>query len=450
MKNPEKDSDHPDRAGHKMNEAKCKPKSSKPAIEIDPEFLLSEPAWPEPIHNAAYYGLAGDFVKTVEPHTESDPVALLIQYLIVFGNILGQTAYWKVEADTHFLNEYAVLVGETSRGRKGTSLGQVKEQFRLVDEKFVIQNLKTGLSSGEGLKYAIRDAEDSGKKNADPGVSDKRLLVIEPEFANVLRVCKRNGNTLSATIRQLWDTGNVRNLTKQDPIIVTGGHVSIIGHITGNELREFLATLDQSNGFANRFLWLVVRRSKKLPLGGNLAPSVMGPLADRLRKAISFATSLCDKPIGFDPAAEAVWFELYSHLTRDIPGLMGAMLSRAEAHARRLACLYALLDCSGVVRTEHLEAAAAIIEHLERSVRYIFGNQAGLYIADEILEILKKNPRGMSRTEISNALGRNVQSATISSTLSMLSDIGKATMTKTETGGRPIETWKYRNGVRNK
>jgi hypothetical protein len=49
----------------------------------------------------AFYGLGGEFVRLVEPHTESDPVALLLQFLIGFGNQIGRGAYAVVEADIH-------------------------------------------------------------------------------------------------------------------------------------------------------------------------------------------------------------------------------------------------------------------------------------------------------------------------------------------------------------
>jgi hypothetical protein len=54
--------------------------------EVDPgEYHPSEPEWPEPLDAEAYYGLAGEMVKVIEPHTESDPAALLLQILVGFG-----------------------------------------------------------------------------------------------------------------------------------------------------------------------------------------------------------------------------------------------------------------------------------------------------------------------------------------------------------------------------
>ena len=66
----------------------------------------------------------------------------------------------------------------------------------------------------------------------DEGVADKRLLVIEPEFASTLRVMAREGNTLSPLIRQAWDTGNLRAMTKNSPARATDALTSIISHVT--------------------------------------------------------------------------------------------------------------------------------------------------------------------------------------------------------------------------
>ena len=71
--------------------------------------------------DAAFYGLAGEIVRLIEPHSEADPVALLIQILAAFGNCAGRSAHFRVEGDRHYTNINAVLVGQASKGRKGTS-----------------------------------------------------------------------------------------------------------------------------------------------------------------------------------------------------------------------------------------------------------------------------------------------------------------------------------------
>src|SRR5262249_55134185 len=155
-------------------------------------------------------------VHVLGPHTEADPVAILAQGLVMFGSIIGRGCHYRVEGDRHYGNLFACLVGRTSKGRKGTSYGRVLAALKPLDETWV---QAAGLSSGEGLISAIRDpdtdtAGETGKNKPDPGVADKRLLVVESEYASVLRVIAREGNTLSAVIRQAWDTGTLRTLTK--------------------------------------------------------------------------------------------------------------------------------------------------------------------------------------------------------------------------------------------
>ena len=41
--------------------------------------------WPDPLDAVAYHGLAGELVRTIEPHSEADPVALLAQFLVAVG-----------------------------------------------------------------------------------------------------------------------------------------------------------------------------------------------------------------------------------------------------------------------------------------------------------------------------------------------------------------------------
>ncbi|HVX94692.1 MAG TPA: hypothetical protein VHK47_07275, partial [Polyangia bacterium] len=225
-------------------------------------------AWPAPMREEAFCGLAGNIVKAIEPHSEADPAALLVQLLAAFGSVVGRGPSFSVEADRHGTNLFAVVVGRSSKARKGTSWGQVARLFALVDPAWSA-GLQTGLATGEGLVWAVRDpimkAEpvkaagrvvDYEQVVVDPGVVDKRLMAIESEFGRSLRVMARDGNTLSALLRQAWDSGSLHVLTKSSPAHATGAHISVIGHVTSDELRERLAAGDQVNGFANRFLWV--------------------------------------------------------------------------------------------------------------------------------------------------------------------------------------------------
>jgi hypothetical protein len=408
-------------------------------------------AWPTMAQDA-YYGLAGDIVRTIEPHSEADPVALLVQLLAGVGIAIGRNPFFEAEADRHRMNLYAVLVGRSSKSRKGTSWGHVSRLLREIEPDW--HKLETsGLSSGEGLIWAVRNPIEkqepiregksvTGYQNiiTDHGVTDKRLLVQEAEFASTLRVLSRDGNTLSAVIRDAWDKGTLRIKTKNSPAEATDTHIGIVAHITADELRQYLSRTEAGNGFANRFLFICVSRSKSLPEGGNLNPHDLVPLQERLAKSVAFAKTAGQ--MMRDEEARRIWCAVYDDLAEGKLGLFGAITARAEAQVLRLSCLYALLDESPIVRKPHMLAALALWEYAESSARFIFGDALGDSKADEILTALRSNPDGMTRTEIRDFFGRNRRADEITRALALLAEHGMASsQTESDTGGRSLERW---------
>jgi hypothetical protein len=396
----------------------------------------SNSSWPNPLRPAAFHGPAGELVRLIEPHSEADPAAILIQFLVAFGNLIYRSAHFVAEGDRHYTSLYAVVVGQTSKGRKGTSWGQVRRMLGALDPDWAGNRIMNGLASGEGLITAI------GKDDAP----DRRLLAVETEFARVLQVCERDGCTLSAVIREAWDTGTLRTMTKKDPLHATDAHISIIGHITRDELRRLLTDTAAANGFANRFLWVCAQRSKQLPDGGALNTGDLDPIGERLRSAADFAKLAGE--LRRDEAARAIWHGVYGSLSEGQPGLFGAVTSRAEAQVMRLACVYAVLDCSRAIRAEHLLAALAIWQYCEASARFIFGAAFGDATADEIIQALRQRPEGMTRTEIREHFSRNKRSAEIERALALLQEYGRARMLPESDGpGRPAERWHALNAL---
>src|SRR5919112_2167991 len=159
--------------------------------------------------------------------------------------------------------------------------------MREVDSYWTEERVMNGLSSGEGLIFAVRDPvtredDEGGEVVVDEGAEDKRLLVLEPELASTLKVMRREGNTLSAVVRQAFDDARLQVMTRNNPMKATDAHISIIGHITKAELLRYLTETEAANGFANRFLWLLVERSKELPFGGEWYKVDTTPLVRRL------------------------------------------------------------------------------------------------------------------------------------------------------------------------
>jgi hypothetical protein len=411
-----------------------------PPANSEPEV---EQTWPG-LPPEALHGLAGDIIRALEPHTEADPVALLAQLLIAFGSAVGRGPYFMVEADRHGCNESVVLVGETARGRKGVSLGHVRRLFADADSGWTQECVGKGLSSGEGLLWAVRDPiyrinKDGFEEIVDPGVPDKRLLVIEHEFAQVLKVLNREGNTLSPILRDAWDGHSLRSLVKTAPARATDPHISTVGHITATELRRHLQETEIANGYANRVLWLCVRRSKLLPEGGQLNREDLVSFVRRMEAALDHGRKVGQ--VQRTPEAREVWCDIYRSLSADRPGLLGAMIARAEAHVVRLALIYALLDCSNVVAVEHLSAALGFWKYAEDSARYVFGRALGDPVADRLLELISSRPDGVTRSEMYDALSRHVPRDRIATALRQLEGMGAIEVNRRASGGRPAEVW---------
>ena len=403
----------------------------------------------------AFYGPAGQIVRAIEPHTESDPVFLLINLHEYVGNVIGRGPHCLVEGSPHYTNLFALFVGSTSKARKGTGDGRIRQALKGVDADWCKHRIHSCLSSGEGVIWEVRDritkmVKDSKSGNkieeiVDEGVADKRLLVVQSEFAAALQVMHREGSILSAVLRDAWDRGDLGTLTKNSPARATGAHISIVGHITEVELKYLLDRVSMANGFGNRFLIACVKRSKELPFGGNLSLEAINAISEQIAEVVRRARNISE--VRWSNEGAEGWSTIYAELSKERPGLFGALTARAEAQVLRLALIHALWDGKRLIEMDHLRAALAVWSYCSASIKYIFGDSVGNPTADTILSALKNTGRaGLNRTDISGLFSRNANATPMSIALHHLEEMGLVTMTRTtpQGGGRPAEVWRYR------
>ena len=432
--------------------ARYEPAAPVRSVELTPEPVASKPPrqMPDPLGEAAYYGLAGEFTRLVGPETEADPAALLFQFLAALGSIIGRGPHYRVGAARHYANLFMVIVGNSAKARKGTSWGEVHGACELIDLSWWKRRITSGLSTGEGLIHAVRDEiresvpiKEKGKvaeyqeQVTDPGEVDKRLLCVESELGRALQAAARDGNTLSPVIRLAWDGDALRVLTKNSRETCAEPHISIIGHITNTELQRLLTESDAANGFANRFLWVCSTRSQCLPFGGKVDGEALSLFCARVRDAVTFARTV--QEVAWAPDAAQRWAEIYPQLSEGKPGLLGQVTARAEAQAIRLALVCALLDKSAEIRLEHLSAALELWRYCSDSAAFIFGASLGNPLADAILEVLRTHPEGMTRTEVNNHFRRNKTKAALDAAIAVAQRNGSLRIEKRETGGRAAE-----------
>jgi uncharacterized protein DUF3987 len=422
------------------------------------EYISDEPelpGWPV-LSKDAHYGYAGRFVELATRNSEADPAAVLVTFLGRFGVECGPNPILMVGDTRHYARIFSVIVGASSKARKGTSGKPVKRLFEITNDLLnelgidpktwtPARHSPGPLSSGEGIVHAVRDPQYEFKINkrtnigenvmVDQGVEDKRLFVLDEEFASALSCIKREGNILSSIIREAWDNGTIDLLTKTSKTSTTGAHLGICAHITMAELHHKLNDTEALNGFANRFLWTNARRNKIVPFPEPMPEGPLKLLQKQLIDIINHAHSLDE--IKLSAEAKIIWGNvLYQELSKDHHGLYGTIINRGEAQVIRIAMLYALLDQESLIMPVHLKAAYAVWKYCEASARLIFSNRQANPLAEKIINALKAGP--MSRTDLHNFFSRKITARDLNAALTELNSQGKILSEKIKGKGRPI------------
>jgi hypothetical protein len=360
------------------------------------------------IDPAAFDCYLGSVVDAVAEFTEGDPVNLLVSLLAVAGVHLGRHPHVRAGDDTHPLLVWPLIVGRTNSGRKGAGWSSARRLATAAAPDFMVTNLRSGLTSGEGLAAMFTDDpappdDETGQGARRAGgrlpAGDRRLLVFEPEWAGVMERMKRDGNSLSATLRAAWEGGDLSTMAVTARI-APESHVGIVAHITPDEFRAKLSRSDMAGGTYNRFLPVMVARTRFLP-GGQGAPDALvkglgAELAERLESGSKAGV------LGFTPAGDAAWRRLYVEFgsdTGDRPQVE-QFISRAAPYCLRIAAIHAALDQAPAIDTWHLTASAALVRYSIDSAR------AALTGHDEAAKLLAwiaaAGDAGRTRDELRN------------------------------------------------
>lgn len=233
---------------------------------------------------------------------------------------------------------------------------------------------------------------------------------------------KREGNVLSDILRQAWDGERIQTLTKSSPFTATNTHVSVLGHITQAELAKCFADVDAFNGFYNRFLWVLVKRSKLLPDGGEIQN------LDALRSRLSSVTQTASTIVKMErsPAASALWRDIYGSLSEvKLSPIWDAVTSRSAAHVLRLSMLYALLDGVETIEVPHLQAALAVWRYCDDSARILFADGPKPdTLSDKVRRLLECSPP-LTKTEIRDGISGRIDADELADVLENLEAVGE-------------------------
>jgi hypothetical protein len=383
--------------------------------------------------NAALFGITGDIIRKLSPHTESHPAGNLLDLIISLGSIIGHDPYIVVEGTKHYCNEFGVRVGKTALARKGTGGDIIRAITSKVDAVWATNRVLGGFGSGESVVHEVRDDRIYHKRGVElvaPGVSDKRLHVAEGEFANVLVTMNKQDSKMSIMFRDGWDSKALKNITKgEGKEVCQEPHLSCMADITGADILSLVQDKDKRNGSINRFLWCHVERTKKLPFSEAYSIDWSSEILQLIR-LVGQARSI--SRVFLTESARRLFVAHYDELTEDVPGIVGAVISRGAPHCLRLALIFALLDMDAYeVKTSgftchidrcHLKAALALWNYCADSARIIFGGVTAEQ--QKILSFIEKAPAtaGEVRRELYQD---NRRSSAVREDLDRLLKIGK-------------------------
>jgi hypothetical protein len=404
-------------------------KESEPSVVLPPR---SSAPPPPSLDGEAFHGIAGSLVRTLAPHTEADPAAVLLQFLAAFGNLVGPAPHCRVGTTRHGLNLFVILVGESSKARKGTSWRQISSLFAEADPLWSSRCVTTTRPTPSTILHALRDQQP---------VTDRRLFLLSEEFASVIHVLGRETGQLSPLLRRAWDGGDLCAHDGHRYVQATAAHISIVGHVTQSELAHHLSHAESHNGFANRCLWTSVRRSQSLPNGGSLPPEQQSVIAGELRRTLDWLQSQNELLFSRTPAASGLWNDRYDALSQGREDAYGAATSRAEAQVLRLSAIYAALDRSPLIDVCHLEAALAVWDYCRASARLLFDTAPTDPTARRISQALDVTPEGLSRVQIRGLFHRHVSKERIDLALEQLLSLGLINRATAPGRGRSANLW---------
>lgn len=408
---------------------------------------------------AALHGLPGDVVRTLAPHTEADPAALLLHFLSMFGNVVGAGPHTPIGTTPQPARLFVLIVGHAADARKGTAGDAIEDLMERAEPEWFGARVQRGIQSAEALIRLVDDTHSD----------DRRLLVFETEFGRLLATLAQRGN-LSAVMKAAFDGKTLATTTKDErrSLKATRPHISIVGHVQPGVLAS-LPEIELSSGFANRFLYGVVGRQQLLPDGGtDLDDAKVDSLTERIHDAADHAWEYALAEV--DPISRRLhehfgsqpsvvlprshdfaerWIELYGFgdtpgpLNQHAAGVLGEVTSRAPTHVLRLAMTYALADSSPTLELQHLDAAFAVWQFCAASAKTIFGSLTGNRDVDAVVkELHRATDHTITRTEISVLLHRHRSTRQLDAICDALLDTGLVAHRRDSTGaGRPTDVY---------
>jgi len=218
-------------------------------------------------------GAAAFFTDVYSDYLETPKQFLFVSYLTCLGNLVSKrlTIASEIKIQPRL---FTVLIGQSARARKSTSMDKTIEHFSSVVEDFGICH---GLGSAEGLQRLLRN-----KENQQSG-----LLLTWDELRAFVDKAKIMNSVLLACINTLFETNRYQNSTKKTSINLKNAHISILGASTLETYSRMFDSNFLDIGFLNRVFVVVGDSKPRFSFPSKIPKHETDIMAVNLRKIIS-------------------------------------------------------------------------------------------------------------------------------------------------------------------
>lgn len=390
---------------------------------------------PISMRSSEFHGLSEEIFNILTICKNQAPI-LFLKFLVMVGNILGRKPQVVTKLATKYLNLFILSIGSYNSQRERKSIDFLKRLFTDLDQIWLDERIVQGLARNEGL-YTLVDDNLIRK-------IDKRIVIQESNLDRLILHMKPRDNRLASCLREAWHGRSFKIHRKKNLCKVDEAHISIIAHMTEEGLELALTEIDFFHKIADFFLIHSVDESD-IRLGDEIEESKLIPIRKRLKDSIAFSLSLLS-PLEFDSKAYSYWEKLRVKLYKNLPDILKSSQCPLETHIKKLAAIFSILDCSPKIKTEHLNAAAAVWKYCENNFRRLFDGRTIDPTANKILSALEKRSEGMCRTEISQLFGYNRSKLKIENALQEITskNLAKSMKIHIAKTGCPKEIWKIR------
>ncbi|MFE2186886.1 DnaB-like helicase N-terminal domain-containing protein [Streptomyces sp. NPDC059455] len=408
----------------------------------DPHSSIRRPHRPGPTpHPDVFCGWVGETVRELDPTSEADPIAVLVNLLSAAGAAIGRRPHLMVGNDRHPCLIWALTIGPTSSGRKGSATSTARRVLsEALPDFFGPEHTPRGLNSGEGL---IEYVKDDDSEDASHASVDKRLWVLESEYAVTMSRGRREGSSLPGVLRQAWDGDSLGSMVR-DSLKATDPHIAILGHITPEEFRAKMQDSEMAGGTYNRFLPIFCHRNLILPGSRGASPELVDNLAAGWRTVLADAASV--EEVKFSPDAWSLYCdEVYPALSEDdsAGGVIAQFTARAAPYVQRAAMVYALCDHTDTIAEHHMRAAWHLLDYARASAVHLLGNVSGDPKVDKLATAVRAaGAEGLTGEQV-RKLFKSTGKAERERLTAALLDLPGYSRTQKPTAGRPTTVLAY-------